>query len=271
MAVVTGAASGIGYGLAERFCAEGMRVVLADVQADALEEAEGRLREAGGEVLAVETDVSQPAEVDRLRDRTLDAYGAVHLLCNNAGVVSPGVVWEATPEDWDWVIGVNLLGAVNGVRSFMPELLEQAEAHVVNTASMAGLITGMLGSYSVTKQALVGFTESLYWSLLMRGAANVGVSVLCPGWVRTRISDAGRNRPARAGPAAETNAAMKAAEESMRQLVESGTEPSEIAAKVVEAIRENRFYVLTHPEMKGSVQARLEDILGGGPPRFTGL
>jgi NAD(P)-dependent dehydrogenase (short-subunit alcohol dehydrogenase family) len=271
VAVVTGAASGIGYGLAERFAAEGMKVVLADVQPDALEEAEGRLRSAGAEVLAVETDVAIPAALDHLKDRAMDAFGAVHVLCNNAGVISPGAVWEASAEDWDWVIGVNLLGAVNGLRSFMPVLLEQEEAHVVNTASMAGLITGVLGSYSVTKQAVVGLSESLRWSLKMRGADHVGVSVLCPGWVRTRISDAGRNRPERAGPPTPVAPGMAAMEQVVRGLVEGGVEPAAIASQVFDAIRERRFYVLTHPEMKGGVSTRFEDILSGGEPRAPQL
>ena len=271
VAVVTGGASGIGYALAERFAAEGMRVVLADVQADALEEAEGRLRAGGAEVLAVETDVARPEALDHLRDRALDAFGAVHVLCNNAGVVSPGQVWEASPEDWRWILGVNLEGVVNGLRSFVPVLLEQEEAHVVNTASMAGVTSGILGSYSVTKQAVVGLTEALHFGLQVAGASNVGVSVLCPGWVRTRIAEAERNRPASAGPPAPVPPAMEMVREMTRQLIDQGSDPAEIAAQVVDAIRERRFYVLTHPEMSGAVQARADDILSGGPPRLPNL
>jgi len=271
VAVVTGAASGIGYGLAERFGAEGMKVVLADVQADALEEAEGRLRDGGAEVLGVETDVARPEALDHLRDRALDAFGAVHVLCNNAGVVSPGQVWEATPEDWGWILGVNLVGVVNGLRSFTPVLIAQEEAHVVNTASMAGITSGVLGSYSVTKQAVVGLTEALYFGLKMAGQEHVGVSVLCPGWVRTRIAEAERNRPASAGPPTPVPPPMEAVRELTKHLIGHGSEPAEIAGQVLDAIRERRFYILTHPELNDAVQARADDILSGGPPRLPNL
>ena len=271
VAVVTGAASGIGYALSERFAAEGMKVVLADVQADALEEAEGRLRATGAEVLAVVTDVARPAALDHLRERALDAFGAVHVLCNNAGVVSRGHVWEASPEDWRWMLGVNLEGVVNGLRSFVPVLMEQDEAHIVNTASIAGLITGILGSYSVTKQAVVGLSESLFFGLQMSGADHVGVSVLCPGWVRTQIAEADRNRPPDAGPPVPQSPPMEVAAEMLRRLVASGSDPADIAGQVVDAIRARRFYVLTHPDMNANVSSRFEDILAGGPPRFPGL
>jgi NAD(P)-dependent dehydrogenase (short-subunit alcohol dehydrogenase family) len=267
IAVVTGGASGIGYTMAERFAGQGMKIVLADIQADALEEAEGKLRAGGAEVLAVETDVAQPAALEHLRDRALDAFGAVHVVCNNAGVVAQGSVWETTLPDWNWILGVNLWGVINGIRTFVPVLLEQEEAHIVNTASIAGVMTGLLNSYSVTKQAVVGLSESLYFGLQARGADNVGVSVLCPGWVRTRIVDADRNRPAGAGPPAELSPAGAAATQMLRHLVESGTDPAEIAGHVLLAIQERRFYVLTHPEMAGAVTARYEDILSGGPPR----
>jgi NAD(P)-dependent dehydrogenase (short-subunit alcohol dehydrogenase family) len=269
VAVVTGGASGIGYAMADRFAREGMRIVLADIQADALEEAEGRLRAGGAEVLAVETDVAQPAAVEHLRDRALGAFGAVHVVCNNAGVVARGSVWETTVEDWNWILGVNLWGVINGIRTFVPVLLEQEEGHVVNTASMAGVVAGLLNSYSVTKQAVVGLSESLYFGLQARGASNVGVSVLCPGWVRTQIADADRNRPAASGPPAEPSPLEASMTEMIRGLVESGSDPTEVAGQVLAAIQEQRFYVLTHPEMLGAVTARHEDILSGGPPRAT--
>jgi len=267
VAVVTGGASGIGFAMAERFAGEGMKVVLADIQADALEEAEGKLRDGGAEVLAVETDVAQPAAVEHLRDRALDAFGAVHVVCNNAGVVAQGNIWETTLPDWEWILGVNLWGVINGVRTFVPVLLQQEEAHVVNTASVAGLVTGLLNSYSVTKQAVVGLSESLYFGLQARGADHVGVSVLCPGWVRTRIIDADRNRPASAGPPAELSPLEASMADMFRGLVENGSDPAEIGRQVLAAIQERRFYVLTHPEMVGGVTARQEDILSGGPPR----
>jgi NAD(P)-dependent dehydrogenase (short-subunit alcohol dehydrogenase family) len=267
VAVVTGGASGIGYALAHRFAGEGMKIVLADIEADALEEAEGSLRAGGAEVLAVETDVARPAAVEHLRDRALDAFGAVHVVCNNAGVVAQGSVWETTVPDWNWILGVNLWGVINGIRTFVPVLLEQEEGHIVNTASIAGIVTGLLGSYSVTKQAVVGRSESLFFGLQARGASNVGVSVLCPGWVRTRIADADRNRPAGSGPPAELTPLERSMTAMVRGLIDSGSDPAEIAGQVLAAIQEGRFYVLTHPEMLGGVTARHEDILSGGPPR----
>ena len=153
----------------------------------------------------------------------------------------------------------------------MPVLLQQEEGHVVNTASVAGLITGVLGSYSVTKQAVVGLSESLYFGLQMSGAENVGVSVLCPGWVRTRIGEAERNRPADAGPPTPESPAMAAAAQMLRHLVGTGSDPAAIAGQVLEGIRERRFYILTHPDMKGSIESRFQDILSGGPPRMPNL
>jgi len=269
VAVVTGGASGIGYALAERFAREGMKIVLADVQADALEEAEGRLRSGGAEVLAVETDVSQAESVDHLRDRVLDKFGAAHVVCNNAGVSTQGSVWETTLGDWRWIMGVNLWGVINGVRAFVPVLLEQEEAHVVNTASMAGIITGILGPYSVTKQAVVGLSEALYFGLRKQGAAQVGVSVLCPGWVNTRIVDSERNRPPDLDPPGPVNEADQATADAIRRLLASAMDPSEVAQKVFDAIQADQFYIVTHPEMKGSVKWHYDDIMSGGPPRAT--
>jgi NAD(P)-dependent dehydrogenase (short-subunit alcohol dehydrogenase family) len=220
-------------------------------------------------VLAVETDVAQPAAVEHLRDRALDAFGAVHVVCNNAGVVTQGSVWEPTLPGWNWILGVNLWGVINGIRTFVPVLLEQEEGHVVNTASIAGVVTGLLSSYSVTKQAVVGLSDSLYLGLQARGAGNVGVSVLCPGWVPTRIADADRNRPAESGPPAHLSRLDASMREMFRGLIDSGSDPAEIAVQVLAAIQERRFYVLTHPEMLGAVTARHEDILSGGRPRAT--
>ena len=269
VAVVTGGASGIGFAMAERFAREGMKIVLADVQADALEEAEGKLRSGGAEVLAVETDVSRAESVEHLRDRVLDKFGAAHVVCNNAGVSTQGTVWEASQGDWQWILGVNLWGVINGIRALVPVLIEQEEAHVVNTASMAGVITGILGPYSVTKQAVVGLSEALYFGLRSQGAGHVGVSVLCPGWVNTRIVDSERNRPAVLGPPGPVSAAEQATADSIRHLLAGAMAPAEVAQKVFDAIREDQFYILTHPEMKGSVKWHYDDIMSGGPPRAT--
>jgi len=263
VAVVTGAASGIGFALSERFAREGMRVVMADVEGPALAEAADLLAGRGAEVLPVLTDVSSAEQVDALRDRALEAFGAVHVVCNNAGVSGGRVpMWEMSRRQWEWVLGVNLWGVINGVRSFVPVLLEQDAAHVVNTASMAGLTTGILGPYSVTKHAVVALSEGLHFQLAQSGA-DVGVSVLCPGWVRTRIGESGRNRPADVPPPPELDEAVAGA---LRQMVETGMEPSVVAGHVVDAIRDRRFYVLTHPEMGESIRRRAEEVLAGGPP-----
>jgi NAD(P)-dependent dehydrogenase (short-subunit alcohol dehydrogenase family) len=271
VAVVTGAASGIGFGLSERFASEGMRVVMADIEEPALAEAAEVLIGRGGEVLPVPTDVSRPEQVDALRDRALETFGAVHVLCNNAGVAGLGrPLWDLTPGEWAWVLGVNLWGVINGIRSFLPALREQDAAHVVNTASVAGLVAGILGPYSVTKHGVVALSEALYFQLLQHGAG-VGVSVLCPGWVKTRIVDSDRNRPAELGPAAELEPTQAAVREVGRQRVESGIEPAEVAAHVVDAIRSGRFYVLTHPEMNDAIRRRAEEVLAGGPPGLAPL
>jgi NAD(P)-dependent dehydrogenase (short-subunit alcohol dehydrogenase family) len=271
VAVVTGAASGIGLGLAERFAAEGMKVVLADVEVDALGRAERSLRSAGAEVLAVPTDVSKADQVDRLALEARTAFGGVHVVCNNAGVgpTSGAAFWEMSHADWEWVLGVNLWGVINGMRAFTPILLEQEEGHIVNTASMAGLNTsapGSMGVYSVTKHAVVALSESLHVSLQIRGA-NVGVSVLCPAWVRTNISDSVRNRPADyPSTERERTPQATAAIEYIRGLVAAGTQPADIAATVVDAIYEQRFYVIPHPEALPVVRQRMDDILQGRSP-----
>lgn len=266
VAVVTGAASGIGFALSERFAREGMRVVMADVEASALAEAAEVLAGREAKVLPITTDVSKGEQVDALRDKALDAFGAVHVLCNNAGVGGPfHPVWELPRGDWEWVLGVNLWGVINGIRSFVPVLLEQDAAYVINTASTAGVTTGTAGPYSVSKHGVVALSESLYFQLQMRGA-RVGVSVLCPGWVRTRIMDSDRNRPAEAEPQLEPDPAAKPIVDMVRQRVERGMDPAQVATQVVDAVRNSRFYVLTHPEMNGDVRRRADEVLAGGPP-----
>jgi len=266
VAVVTGAASGIGFALSERFAAEGMRVVMADIEAPALAEAADLLAGRGASVLPVPTDVSSGEQVDALRDRALEAFGAVHLVCNNAGVSGMGrPLWELTSQDWDWVLGVNLWGVIHGIRAFVPTLLEQDAAHMVNTASVAGVTTGILGPYSATKHAVVALSEALYFQLQQLGA-RVDVSVLCPGWVRTRIGESDRNRPAGLEPPANDDPAREMARELVRQLIETGMAPSEVAGHVVDAVRAGRFYVLTHPDMNDSIRRRAEEVVAGGPP-----
>lgn len=268
VAVVTGAASGIGRGLAERFAVEGMKVVLADVEQDALRQAEVEMREKGFDVLGVRTDVSQAGDVEKLAQQTLDAFGAVHILCNNAGVAGfSGTVWESTLRDWEWVMGVNLWGVIHGVRTFLPIMLDQgSEGHIVNTASLAGIMGGG-GIYGVTKQGVVALSESMYSELALSGA-KVKVSVLCPGWVNTRILDAGRNRPEELRNAVErpVDPERAAIEGTIRNLLEAGLSPAAIAGQVLDAIRDERLYILTHPEMSGIVRTRFDDILAQQNP-----
>jgi NAD(P)-dependent dehydrogenase (short-subunit alcohol dehydrogenase family) len=263
VAVVTGAASGIGEALARRFAAEGMRVVLADVERDALARV---ARDLGPNALAVPTDVARLADVEALARATLDAFGAVHVVCNNAGVVAPGPCWEVSHADWEWIVGVNLWGVVHGVRVFVPLMLRQdAEGHIVNTASMAGLVSGPFhGTYNVTKYGVVALSETLHLDLALAGA-RVKVSVLCPGWVNTRIADADRNRPPSA-PIRSWQPDDHAMEQVIRQLLASGLPPERVADLVVDAIRAERLYVLTHPEWKAMVRQRMDDIVAERNP-----
>ena len=198
VAVVTGAASGIGRALAERCAQEGMKVVLADIEEPALLQANRELAAQGAETLAVPTDVSQAGDVETLARKAFETYKAVHLLCNNAGVGGGKTAWESTLADWEWVLGVNLWGVIHGIHFFVPRMLEQqSEGHIVNTASMAGLIYGPgQSSYKVSKHGVVSLSETLYYELALQGAS-LKVSVLCPGYVNTNVLDSQRNRPAR--------------------------------------------------------------------------
>lgn len=266
VAVVTGGAGGIGRGLAERCLQEGMKVVLADIEEGALQRTAEELGTEGA-VLAVRTDVSKAEEVDALAQKTLDRFGAVHLLFNNAGVGAGGSPWDSTLADWEWVMGVNLWGVIHGLRSFVPRMLSQdTEGHVVNTASVAGLVPfSSCAAYSVTKQAVVGLSENANGFLRLQDA-KIGVSVLCPGFVRTQIMDSGRNRPPELrNPDVEESIgpADFAVGDQMRQKVERGSPPAEIAGHVFRAIRERRFMILPHREFDPLIRERVEEWLNG--------
>jgi NAD(P)-dependent dehydrogenase (short-subunit alcohol dehydrogenase family) len=269
VAVITGGASGIGRGMAEAFAAQGMKLVLADIEDAALAPAVAALRGGGAEVIGVRCDVTSPQSVADLAERTLAQYGAVHVVCNNAGVAGAsnvGALWELPLADWEWVLGVNTWGVIHGVRAFMPILAQQPEAHVVNTASLAGtMVSG--GIYGVSKHACVAISEALYRECQLR-APRVGVSVLCPGWVNTRILESERNRPEapRPAPTAPPSSEFGAAREVVAGLIKSGLPPRRVGEIVVEGIRANRFYVFTHPHWNYMMKARFDAILNDQPP-----
>jgi len=265
VAVVTGAASGIGRALAEKSAALGMKVVLADVEENALKQAEEALQASGAQVLAVRTDVSHADEVELLAKITFETYGAVHLLFNNAGVGAGTTVWESSLADWQWVLGVNLWGVIHGIHYFVPRMLAQnSECHIVNTASSAGLMASSgMGIYKVTKHGVVTLSETLALELAAQGG-RIKASVLCPGWVNTRIMDAERNRPPALQNAPEDQQVrpeIEAVMRAFRQVVQAGMPPSQVADIVFDAIRQEKFYIFTTPTTNQLVQLRMEAIL----------
>jgi NAD(P)-dependent dehydrogenase (short-subunit alcohol dehydrogenase family) len=266
IAVVTGAASGIGLALAERFAAEKMKLVLADVEAAALESAHASIRAQGGDAIAVRTDVMREEEVKRLAEAAFDKFGNVHILCNNAGVggvLGGDGLWNLSQQDWDWVLGVNFFGVLYGIRHFVPRMLEQGQAgQIVNTASVAGLISGGTGAaYTVSKHAVVALSETLYKDLKARNA-RISASVLCPGWVNTKILESTRNRPE--GLKAHEpvlSREMLARLSMVRTFLKEGFPPEEIAGRVVDAIGNDAFYIIAaQPNVQAAVDTRLEDL-----------
>jgi len=268
VAVITGAGSGFGREFARIGASLGMKLVLADIQADALEETARELRAAGAEVLAERVDVSVGADVERLAARTRETFGKAHLLFNNAGVATGGLVWEHSARDWEWVLGVNLWGVVHGIRCFVPMMLEQGdECHVVNTASVAGLLSPQLmGVYNVSKHAVVTLSETLFNDLRLK-QASIGVTVLCPAYVPTGISASERNRPRGMQAGGPLTESMQAAQVAMNKAVSSGKlSAPEVAQMTFDAIRENRFYLITHPKILASVELRLQDVIAQRNP-----
>jgi NAD(P)-dependent dehydrogenase (short-subunit alcohol dehydrogenase family) len=269
VAVITGAANGIGRGMAERCVQEGMKVVLAGINEANLATAEDELKALGGEVISVRTDVAKRSDVEALAQKALDTFGGVHLLFNNAGVSAGSTPWEATWNDWEWVIGVNLWGVIYGVKIFTPLMLAQnTECHIVNTASLAGLVAGYPGApYGVTKHAVVALSETLYLTLQQRNAP-IKVSVLCPGNVKTNIINAERNRPiALQNEPFEISPEAQAFRDLMRAFIEAGISPLQVADQVFEAIKKERFYILTHPEFNSVIQLRVDSLLHAENPQ----
>lgn len=271
-AVITGAASGFGLETARIAAREGMNVVMADVQADALETAASEIRALGVQVLAQRVDVSKAADVEALGAATQARFGAPHFVFNNAGISAGGLVWEHTAKEWDWMLGVNVMGVANGVRVFTPMMLAAAaedpayEGQIVNTASMAGLLNPPnMGLYNVSKHAVVALSESLYQDLALV-TDQVTASVLCPYFVPTGINESARNRPAdvEAKPLTRSQMVAKALGD---KAVQSGKlSAAQVAGFVFDALREKRFYIYSHPQALKGVQTRLEDIMLGRNP-----
>lgn len=274
VAVITGAASGIGLGMAEVFAYNNMKVMMADIEEDALRVAAGRLREANLEVTPFVTDVTREESIKRLLDKAIATYGKVHVLCNNAGVAGgAGPIWNTTDKDWQWVMGVNLMGVVHGVRVFTPHMLAHGEpGHIVNTSSILGLTTGPGSIYDVTKHAVTRLTEGLYLDL-RAASAEISASVLCPGMIATNIIKSHRNRPV-----SLANDISKVTESAINELnhqraeldkmfQKNGMPPREVGQIVMDAILKDEFYILTHPDNMSAVKQRFDNVLAFGHPQ----
>ncbi len=260
-AFITGAASGIGFALAQAFVQSGTSVMLADIEANALASAVDRLKGPGARVEGVRCDVADFECMARAAARTVEAFGNVHILCNNAGVGGGSGIDDISPATWRWVLDVNLMGVLHGVSAFLPHMRAHGEGgHIVNTASLAGLQANMgFSPYVVSKYGVVGMSEGLAVELAPHG---IGVSVLCPGFVRTQIATSSRNRPERYGPAPRpaSNSGAGALAAHLAAQADAGLDPAAVAVRVLDAIRDNDFYIFTHPEMRGEVDGRLAAI-----------
>ncbi len=271
-AVITGAASGFGLEMARLAAREGMHVVMADVQPDALDLAAHEVRDLGAQVLAQQVDVARAADVEALGAAARERFGAPHVVFNNAGVAAGGLIWEHPAHDWEWVVGVNLMGVAHGVRVFTPMMLDAAKAdpayegHVVNTASMAGLLSPPnMGLYNATKHAVVALTETLYQDLALV-TEQVTASVLCPYFVPTAIHLSERNRPAGHAPAAPTKSQLIGRAMSEKAVTSGKVTAAQVAQAVFDALRERRFYIYSHPHALKSVRTRLDDVALGRNP-----
>jgi NAD(P)-dependent dehydrogenase (short-subunit alcohol dehydrogenase family) len=259
VAVITGAASGIGRAMVDQFLAEGMRVVLADVEQAALDGAVAELESYADRIVAVTADVSKAEDVEALATTAIERFGGVHVLCSNAGVSTFGRSWKFSLADWEWVLGVNIWGVIHGMRSFVPRFVEQGEGHIVNTSSMVGVNTATgLAPYSVSKHGVVALSEALALEL-QEIESGVGVSVLCPGFVRTNIGASERNKP---GAKPQTKGIGKG----VTDLLDQGLQPAEVAAMVSNAIKNEEFWIFTDPDMLAGVEQRMSAILESRPP-----
>jgi NAD(P)-dependent dehydrogenase (short-subunit alcohol dehydrogenase family) len=270
VAVVTGAASGIGKAMAQRFAAEGMRLALADIEQGPLFQFADELRAAGTRVICERVDVSKPEDLETLASRAYDGFGAVNLLCNNAGILPPGApVWKESLTSWHWTLNVNFFGVLHGVQAFVPRMLKaNQEAHIVNTASLAGVTTRpLMSAYNVSKHAVVALSECLYAELQLT-SDKIHVSVLCPAFSKTRLAESARNRPAgvEADPAASFGF-----HDALKKIVDEGTPPEEIVDAVIEAVRENQFWIFTHPQLDYGIRDRFESMLARTNPPLRDL
>jgi NAD(P)-dependent dehydrogenase (short-subunit alcohol dehydrogenase family) len=271
-AVLTGAGSGFGLECARIGAKRGMNLVLADVQQDALDRAKAEIEATGAQVLAMVVDVSKAEQVEALGAATLARFGAPHFVFNNAGVGAGGLIWENTAKEWDWVLGVNIMGVAHGVRVFTPMMLAAAakdpawQGHIVNTASMAGLLNAPnMGIYNVSKHAVVALSETLYQDLALV-TDQISASVLCPFFVPTGISQSHRNRPQDAAPAEPTRSQLIGQAMSDKAVGSGKVSAAEVAQMVFDAMAANQFYIYSHPKAIGSVQTRLEDVLQARNP-----
>ena len=269
-AVITGAASGIGYALAEKFANEGMNIVLADIEQDALDIAVKKVSNIGVESFGINIDVMHKDSVDYLFNESVKAFGKVHILCNNAGVASTVVadgIWELDEKDWDWVLGVNFYGTLYGIQSFVPHMINhKEEGHVLNTISLAGILPGE-AIYGVSKHAALALSESL-WQGLRNIKSNIGASVLCPGFVNTNIIESNRNRPDHLSSSNKTNFILKKLASSV---LKRGKEPDEIADTTFDAIKQNHFYILPHTSYDDMIKERFSRILARTEPQTADM
>jgi len=268
VAVITGGAEGIGKAIAVAVAAEGMKLVLADLNAEKLAATVAEFVAGGTDVIGVQTDVAKESAVQAMADKAFERFGNVHLLVNNAGVGLAKSAWETTQADWDWIMGINLYGVTHALRAFIPRMLEKGEeGHIVNTASMAGMISApALAAYNVSKFGVVTLSEGLHHDLTLR-KAKINVSVLCPAWVKTRIAESERHREAQdRSDIAKLEKVSLMTSMAIMKAVQGGIEPAQVANDVINAVKENRFYILTHPNAKAGIKIRMEDILNERQP-----